>query len=90
MQQMQQMQMQMAMSTVQSMTTSGNYLFAASGDTIYKINEDGMIIVGQVKLPRPQPQQPRQGQGQGQGKGGGALDSSRGANSKVGGANGGG
>ena len=68
--QMQQMQMQMAMSTVQSMTSSGNFLFAASGDTIYKINMNSMQLEGQVKLPHPQNQpQNRQG-GQGQVRGG--------------------
>ena len=63
-------QMQMAMSIVQSMTSSGNFLFAASGDTIYKINMNSMQLEGQVKLPHPQNQpQNRQG-GQGQVRGG--------------------
>lgn len=53
---------------VSSMTISGNYLFAAAGDTIYKINIENMAIMGQAKLPQPRPQQFGQG-GQGQGQG---------------------
>ena len=53
---------------VNNMTTSGNYLFASAGDTIYKISMSTMQIEGQVKIPQPRPQQFGQG-GQGQGQG---------------------
>lgn len=39
---------------VTSMTTSGAYLFAAAGDTIYKIKIETMKVEGQTNLPRPQ------------------------------------
>lgn len=42
---------------VNSMTTAGNNLFVAAGDTIYKIDIDSMQIKGQTKLPAPRPQQ---------------------------------
>ena len=61
---------------VNSMTTAGNNLFAAAGDTIYKIDIDTMAIKGQTKLPAPRPQQD-QGQGRGSvirpGNGGGGI-----------------
>ena len=56
---------------VNSMTTSGNWLFVSAGDTIYKIAIDSMQITGQTKLPAPRPQQPQQGDRQIQ-RGGGA------------------
>ncbi len=52
---------------VNSMTSAGNNLFVAAGDTIYKIEISSMKIVGQTKLPQPRPQQD---QGQGQNRGG--------------------
>ena len=51
---------------VNSMTTSGDHLFAAVGDTIYKIRIDTMRIEGQAILPMPR------GQGGQGGFGGGA------------------
>lgn len=50
---------------VNSMTTSGDFLFAASGDTIYKIQISTMRIEGQTKLPQPQQPQFQGGQQQG-------------------------
>jgi hypothetical protein len=49
---------------VNSMTTSGNYLFAASGDTIYKIQIDTMSIIGQTRLPQSRQAGQQGGQGQ--------------------------
>lgn len=49
---------------VNVMTTSESWLFAAAGDTIYKIEISSMKIVGQTKLPQPRPQQD-QGQNRG-------------------------
>jgi hypothetical protein len=49
---------------VNSMTSAGNNLFVAAGDTIYKIDIDTMVIKGQTKLPAPRPQQD-QGQNRG-------------------------
>jgi len=40
---------------VNSMTTTGEFLFASSGDTIYKIRISSMKIEGQTKLPATQP-----------------------------------
>lgn len=61
---------------VTSMTTSGAFLFAASGDSIYKIKIDTMKIEGETKLPRPQ-FQPGIGNGGG-GFGGGQGQGRRG------------
>jgi hypothetical protein len=38
---------------VSSMVTSGSLLFAASGDTIYKIDINSMKVMGEAKLPAP-------------------------------------
>ncbi len=61
---------------VNSMTSAGNNLFVAAGDTIYKIDIDSMAIKGQTKLPQPRPQQD-QGQNRGgagrPGNGGGSI-----------------
>jgi hypothetical protein len=35
------------------MVTSGSLLFAASGDTIYKIDINSMKVMGEAKLPAP-------------------------------------
>lgn len=75
-------QMPMNGPMVNSMTTSGNMLFAAAGDTIYKIEMESMRIVGQAKLPAPRQGGGGGGQGQpragsnprpGQGLGGGGT-----------------
>ncbi len=52
------------------MTVAGDMLFAAAGDTIYKISISNMRIEGQVKIPQPQPQF-QAGGGQGQQRRGG-------------------
>ena len=60
---------------VNSMTTAGNNLFVAAGDTIYKIDIDSMAIKGQTKLPAPRPQQD-----QGQNRGGAGRPGNGGGN----------
>ena len=54
---------------VNTMTTSGEFLFASAGDVIYKIRISNMSIEGQTRLPAPRGQQ--QGGGQGQARAGG-------------------
>jgi hypothetical protein len=54
---------------VTSMTTSGQWLFASGGDTIYKIDMSSMQVMGQVRL-QPQRPQNQGGQNQGLGRGG--------------------
>lgn len=85
---------------VNSMTAAGDFLFVASGDTVYKIRIESMKIEGQTKLPgqRIQPGGlPPQGNGgfggggrPGQGGQGGFGGGGQGGNSGQGGIGGGG
>ena len=42
---------QLGSTMVSTMTTSGEFLFASSGDVIYKIRMSNMAIEGQIRLP---------------------------------------
>ena len=65
---------------VNSMTTAGEFLFAASGDTIYKIRINNMQIEGQTRLPQNRPQQ---GGVPGQNRGGAGRPGNSGGNGNI-------